>query len=155
LIRCDRSFSIEIVLGVDAAGLRKVVARMDVMGGLGERGDPTPLAGVENLMLHFTPYSEDWSRLPVIVSGDGCFVTDDRGNTYIDGLAGRYTTQVGHGRTELAETAARQMKELGSFPNWSMHHPRSLELAHKISEMAPGDLNSTFFVSSGPRRSRP
>jgi adenosylmethionine-8-amino-7-oxononanoate aminotransferase len=100
-------------------------------------------------MLHFTPYAEDWSKLPVIVSGEGCYVTDDRGNTYIDGLAGLFTTQVGHGRTELAEVAARQMKELGFFPNWSFQHPRSLELAAKIAEVAPGDLNSTFFVSSG------
>ena len=122
---------------------------MDVMGGLGERGDPTPLPGVQNLMLHFTPYSEDWSRLPVIVSGDGCFVTDDKGTTYVDGLAGLYTTQVGHGRTELADAAHAQMKELGFFPNWSFQHPRSLQLAAKIAEIAPGELNSTFFVSSG------
>jgi adenosylmethionine-8-amino-7-oxononanoate aminotransferase len=122
---------------------------MDVMRGLGEHGEITPLAGVQNLMLHFTPYAEDWSKLPVIVSGEGCHVTDDRGNTYIDGLAGLFTTQVGHGRTELAEVAAKQMKELGFFPNWSFQHPRSLELAHKIAEIAPGDLDSTFFVSSG------
>ena len=122
---------------------------MDVMRGLGEGEDRTPLAGVENLMLHFTPYAEDWSKLPVIVSGEGCYVTDDRGNRYIDGLAGLFTTQVGHGRTELGEVAARQMKELGFFPNWSFQHPRSLELAAKISEIAPGDLDSTFFVSSG------
>ena len=122
---------------------------MDVMRGLGERGEPTRLAGVENLMLHFTPYAEDWSKLPVIVSGEGSYVTDDRGRSYIDGLAGLFTTQVGHGRTELAEVAAKQMKELGFFPNWSFQHPRSLELAHKIAEIAPGDLNSTFFVSSG------
>src|SRR5918993_948435 len=88
------------------------------MRGLGEGEDRTPLAGVENLMLHFTPYAEDWSKLPVIVSGEGCYITDDRGNNYIDGLAGLFTTQVGHGRT-------------------------------KIAEVAPGDLNSTFFVSSG------
>ena len=122
---------------------------MDVMRGLGERGEPTPLAGVENLMLHFTPYSEDWSRLPVIVSGEGSYVTDDKGRSYIDGLAGLFTTQVGHGRAELADVAVKQMKELGFFPNWSFQHPRSLELAHKIAEIAPGDLNSTFFVSSG------
>ncbi|CAN5769275.1 aspartate aminotransferase family protein [soil metagenome] len=122
---------------------------MDVMRGLGERGDATPLAGVENLMLHFTPYAEDWSKLPVIVSGEGSYVTDDKGNTFIDGLAGLFTTQVGHGRTELADAAHKQMKELGFFPNWSFQHPRSLELAAKISEIAPGDLNSTFFVSSG------
>src|ERR671932_807658 len=122
---------------------------MDVMRGLGERGESMPLAGVENLMLHFTPHAEDWSKLPVIVSGEGCYVTDDKGNSYIDGLAGLFTTQVGHGRSELAEVASRQMKELGFFPNWSMHHPRSLELAARISEIAPGDLSSSFFVSSG------
>jgi adenosylmethionine-8-amino-7-oxononanoate aminotransferase len=122
---------------------------MDVMRGLGEHGEPTRLAGVENLMLHFTPYAEDWSKLPVIVSGEGSYVTDDRGRSYIDGLAGLFTTQVGHGRAELAEVAAKQMKELGFFPNWSFQHPRSLELAHKIAQIAPGDLNSTFFVSSG------
>jgi adenosylmethionine-8-amino-7-oxononanoate aminotransferase len=122
---------------------------MDVMRGLGERRESTPLAGVENLMLHFTPYAEDWSKLPVIVSGEGCYVKDDKGNRYIDGLAGLFTTQVGHGRTELAEAAHKQMKELGFFPNWSFQHPRSLELAHKIADIAPGDLGSTFFVSSG------
>jgi adenosylmethionine-8-amino-7-oxononanoate aminotransferase len=122
---------------------------MDVMRGLGERGDSSSLAGVENLMLHFTPYSEDWSKLPVIVSGEGSYVTDDKGKTYIDGLAGLFTTQVGHGRTELADAAHKQMKELGFFPNWSFQHPRSLELAAKIADIAPGDLNSSFFVSSG------
>ena len=122
---------------------------MDVMKGLGEHGGSTTLAGVENLMLHFTPYSEDWSKLPVIVSGEGSYVTDDKGNTYVDGLAGLFTTQVGHGRVELADAAHKQMKELGFFPNWSFQHPRSLELAAKIAEIAPGDLNSTFFVSSG------
>jgi adenosylmethionine-8-amino-7-oxononanoate aminotransferase len=122
---------------------------MDVMRGLGEHGDSTSLAGVDNLMLHFTPYAEDWTKLPVIVSGEGSYVTDNKGNTYVDGLAGLFTTQVGHGRTELADAAHKQMKELGFFPNWSFQHPRSLELAAKIAEIAPGDLNSTFFVSSG------
>src|ERR671928_312131 len=122
---------------------------MDVMRGLGERGESTPLAGVENLMLHFTPYAEDWSKLPVIVSGEGCYVKDDKGRSYIDGLAGLFTTQVGHGRQELADAASKQMKELGFFPNWSFQHPRSLELAAKIAQIAPGDLDSAFFVSSG------
>src|SRR3712207_5104480 len=115
---------------------------MDVMRGLGEHGESMPLAGVENLMLHFTPHAEDWSKLPVIVSGEGCYVKDARGRSYIDGLAGLFTTQVGHGREELAEAASKQMKELGFFPNWSFQHPRSLELAHKLASLAPGDLNS-------------
>jgi adenosylmethionine-8-amino-7-oxononanoate aminotransferase len=122
---------------------------MDAMRGLGEHEDSMPLGGVENLMLHFTPYSEDWSKLPVIVSGEGCYVTDDKGRSYVDGLGGLFTTQVGNGRSELAEVAAGQMKELGFFPNWSFQHPRSLELAEKLAEIAPGDLSATFFVNSG------
>ena len=107
------------------------------------------MAGAENLLLHFTPFAEDWSKLPVIVRGEGCYVTDDKGRSYVDGLAGLFTTQVGHGRSEIAEVAAAQMKELGFFPNWSFQHPRSLELARKLAEVAPGNLNSVFFVSSG------
>lgn len=122
---------------------------MDVMRGLGEKGESTTLVGVENLLLHFTPFSEDWSKLPVIVSGEGCYVTDDRGRSYVDGLGGLFTTQVGHGRSELAEAAAKQIKKLGFFPNWSFQHPRSLELSHRLAELAPGDLGSTFFVNSG------
>jgi adenosylmethionine-8-amino-7-oxononanoate aminotransferase len=122
---------------------------MDIMRGFEERGEGTSLTGVENLLLHFTPYSEDWSKLPVIVSGEGCYVTDDKGRSYVDGLAGLFTTQVGNGRTELAQVAYDQMKELAFFPNWSFQHPRSLELAAKIAEIAPGDLNTSFFVSSG------
>ncbi len=122
---------------------------MDVMRGLEESGSGAPLPGVENLMLHFTPNSEDWSKLPVIVSGKGCYVTDDKGRSYVDGLAGLFTTQVGNGRTEIAEAAAGQMKELGFFPNWSFQHPKSLELAEKLAQIAPGDLDTSFFVSSG------
>lgn len=122
---------------------------MDVMRGLGESGRSTGRGGSDNLLLHFTPYAEDWSKLPVIVSGEGCYVKDDSGRSYIDGLAGLFTTQVGHGRTELADAAHRQMKELGFFPNWSFQHPRSLELAERLAEIAPGDLMRTFFVSSG------
>ncbi len=122
---------------------------MDVMRGLEESGSGASLPGVENLMLHFTPNSEDWSKLPVIVSGKGCYVTDDKGRSYVDGLAGLFTTQVGNGRTEIAEAAAGQMKELGFFPNWSFQHPKSLELAEKLAQIAPGDLDTSFFVSSG------
>ncbi|MGF1471411.1 MAG: aspartate aminotransferase family protein [Rubrobacteraceae bacterium] len=122
---------------------------MDVMRGAGEMKKGSDVARADHLMLHFTPYEEDWSQLPVIVSGEGCYVVDSEGKSYVDGLAGLFTTQVGHGRTELADVAAKQMKDLGFFPNWSIHHPRSLELAARISEIAPGDLDSTFFVNSG------
>jgi adenosylmethionine-8-amino-7-oxononanoate aminotransferase len=56
---------------------------------------------------------------------------------------------VGHGRAELAEAAARQARELGFYTNWSYAHPRSIELATRIAELAPGNLNRVFFTSGG------
>jgi adenosylmethionine-8-amino-7-oxononanoate aminotransferase len=90
--------------------------------------------------------SED---VPVIVRGEGCYVYDDRGNRYLDGLAALFCVAVGHGRAELAEAAARQAKELGYYTNWSYAHPRAIELAARIAELAPGDLNRVFFTSGG------
>jgi adenosylmethionine-8-amino-7-oxononanoate aminotransferase len=56
---------------------------------------------------------------------------------------------VGHGRTELAEAAARQASELAYFPLWSYAHPRAIELAERLADLAPGDLNRVFFTTSG------
>jgi adenosylmethionine-8-amino-7-oxononanoate aminotransferase len=55
----------------------------------------------------------------------------------------------GHGRPELAEAAATQMRELDFFTNWSYAHPRAIELAARLAALAPGDLNRVFFTSGG------
>ena len=54
--------------------------------------------------------------MPIIERGDGCYVWDNHGKRFLDGLAGLYTTQVGYGRTELAEAAGAQAATLGFFP---------------------------------------
>jgi adenosylmethionine-8-amino-7-oxononanoate aminotransferase len=108
------------------------------------------MRGVDNILLHFTANEEDWSELPVIVRAHGTrYVTDD-GRELFDGLGGLYTTQIGHGREELAEAAAEQLRTLDFVPSWSLHHPGSLELAARLSELAPVDgPASTMFVNSG------
>ena len=58
------------------------------------------------------------SDVPVIVRGEGPYIWDDKGRRYLDGLAGLFVVQAGHGRTELAEAAAKQASEL-SLPLWS------------------------------------
>ena len=58
-------------------------------------------------------------------------------------------SQVGHGRTELAEVAAKQAGELAFFPIWSYAHPQAIELAARLAEFAPGDLNRIFFTTGG------
>jgi adenosylmethionine-8-amino-7-oxononanoate aminotransferase len=60
-----------------------------------------------------------------------------------------YVRQLGHGRTELAEAAAKQASELAFFPLWSYAHPKSIELAERVAGYAPGDLNRVFFTSGG------
>lgn len=108
-------------------------------------------AGRDHLWLHFTRHStyEKGGEMPLIVKGEGHKIWDSHGREYIDGLAGLFVVQVGHGRDELAEAAARQAKELAFFPLWSFAHPRAVELADRIAAMAPGDLNRVFFTTGG------
>lgn len=87
--------------------------------------------------------------IPVITRGKGHHIWDSAGNRYFDGLSGLFTVQVGHGRTELAEAAAKQAAELAYFPLWSYAHPQAIELAERLASYAPGDLNRVFFTSGG------
>ncbi len=103
-----------------------------------------------HLWLHFTRMSTfATSDVPVIVRGEGQYVYDQNGKRYLDGLAGLFVSQIGHGRTEVAEAAARQASQLAYFPLWSYAHPQAIELAERLSAMSPGDLNRVFFTSSG------
>ncbi|MHB1469343.1 MAG: aspartate aminotransferase family protein [Solirubrobacteraceae bacterium] len=122
---------------------------------LSSPGDPVGGADLQelakrHLWLHFTRMGAyEHVELPVIVRGEGCYVYDDHGNRYLDGLSALYCVNVGHGRGELGEAAARQARELGFYTNWSYAHPRSIELAARIAQLAPGDLNRVFFTSGG------
>jgi adenosylmethionine-8-amino-7-oxononanoate aminotransferase len=103
-----------------------------------------------HMWLHFTRMSTFADHdMPLIVRGSGPYVFDDRGKRYLDGLSGLFVSQIGHGRREVAEAAARQGSELAYFPLWSYGHPRAIELAERLAGMAPGDLNRVFFTTSG------
>jgi len=88
-------------------------------------------------------------EIPIITRGEGCYVFDDHGNRYLDGLSGLFCVNSGHGRTELGEAAARQVDELDFYTLWSYAHPRAIELAARLASLAPGDLNRVFFTSGG------
>jgi adenosylmethionine-8-amino-7-oxononanoate aminotransferase len=104
----------------------------------------------DHLWLHFTrqgAYSD--SDVPIMVRGEGAYLWDATGKKYLDGLAGLFVSQLGHGRTELADAAAAQARELAFMPLWSYAHPPAIELAEKVATYAPGDLNRVFFTSGG------
>ncbi len=104
-----------------------------------------------HLMMHFTSQGRYASEeVPVISRGEGCWLWDTNGKRYFDGMSGLFCTQIGHSfGAELGEAAAAQMAQLPFFINWSYAHPPVIELSAKIAEIAPGDLNRTFFCSGG------
>ena len=108
-------------------------------------------AARDHLWLHFTrmaAYGD--SEVPIIVSGDGCYLEDSKGKRYLDALAGLFAVQIGYSYgDEVGRAAHEQMKELPFYTNWSYAHPRAIELAHEVAQLAPGDLNRVFFVSGG------
>jgi adenosylmethionine-8-amino-7-oxononanoate aminotransferase len=107
-------------------------------------------AAKRHLWLHFTRMSSyDAHDIPVIERGEGAWVYDSRGRRYLDGLSGLFVVQAGHGRTEMAEAAARQAGTLGYFPLWSYAHPAAVELADRLAALAPGDINRVFFTTGG------
>src|ERR687898_3670409 len=105
----------------------------------------------EHLWMHFTRMGGfgESQDVPIITRGEGCYVWDIHGNRYLDGLSSLFCVNAGHGREELAEAAARQVEELGFYTNWSYAHPKAIELAARIADLAPGDLNRVFFTSGG------
>jgi adenosylmethionine-8-amino-7-oxononanoate aminotransferase len=115
--------------------------------------DPTTTAEMgakakRHLWGHFARHGDDITP-PIITRGEGVHIWDSEGNRFIDGLSGLFVVQVGHGRAELAEAAAKQAETLAFFPLWSFATPPAIELAERVANYAPGDLNRVFFTTGG------
>jgi adenosylmethionine-8-amino-7-oxononanoate aminotransferase len=103
-----------------------------------------------HLWMHFTrmgAYAE--ADVPIIVRGEGCYVWDEHGNRYLDGLSSLFCVNLGHGRVDIAQAGADQASRIDYFSTWSYAHPPAIELAAKIASLTPGDLNRVFFTSGG------
>ncbi|MEL7257597.1 MAG: aspartate aminotransferase family protein [Pseudomonadota bacterium] len=86
----------------------------------------------------------------VITRAKGVTLTDSEGNEFLDAMAGLWCVNLGYGRHELAEAAARQMKELPYYNTFfQTTHVPAIALADRLAELTPYDLNNVFFASSG------
>lgn len=86
----------------------------------------------------------------IFTSGSGATLTDVDGREYIDGMASLWNVNIGYGRTELADAAAEQMKALAfSSAYGGFATAPAIELAAKLAELAPGELEVTYFASGG------
>jgi putrescine aminotransferase len=86
----------------------------------------------------------------IMKSAKGVWLTDTEGHKIIDGMAGLWCVNIGYGRRELAEVAARQMEELAYYNTFfQTSHVPAIALAAKIAEVAPEGMNKVFFAGSG------
>jgi adenosylmethionine-8-amino-7-oxononanoate aminotransferase len=97
----------------------------------------------------------DHSQLPakgplVIMRGEGCELVAEDGRRLIDGMAGLWTVNLGHGREDLVEAARRQLETLPYAATFGgVSSPPAIELAARIAGLAPDGLSGVFFVSGG------
>ncbi|MPZ60054.1 MAG: aminotransferase class III-fold pyridoxal phosphate-dependent enzyme [Propionibacteriales bacterium] len=86
----------------------------------------------------------------VVTRGEGVHVWDDRGNRYLDATAGLWFTNVGHGRAELAEAAAAQIRRIAAYSTFGdVVSPPTAELADRLAAIAPVQGSRVFFTSGG------
>ncbi len=103
---------------------------------------------------HLWQHNRDWetaareSEPLIIVAGDGIHVTDSDGRTWIDVSGGYASVNIGYGRTEIADAAYEQLKQVHYFPQTTANPP-TIRLAAKLAELAPGSLSRVFPVSGG------
>lgn len=96
----------------------------------------------------FESFAEE-GALP-IASGEGAYITDTNGKRYVDAVGGLWCTNIGLGREDMAEAIAEQVRRLAySNPFVDMTHVPAADLATKLADLAPGDLNHVFFSTGG------
>ena len=85
----------------------------------------------------------------IIEDAEGIYVKDSDGNRLIDGPAGMWCVNIGHGRREMADAIAEQVMQLSYFSPWSIATAPAAVLADRIAGLTPGDLNHVFFTTGG------
>ncbi len=85
----------------------------------------------------------------ILVSAEGMHYTSADGRKILDGVAGLWCVNAGHGRKEIAQAVERQLQTLDYATAFQMGHPGAFELAARLARMTPKDLDRVFFVNSG------
>jgi len=105
-----------------------------------------------SLEQHWMPFTSnrDFKAAPrLLVKGEGVYYWNERGERIIDASSGLFCCAAGHGRPEIADAVAKQLRELDYAPPFQLAHPASFELARRVAALAPDDLNYVFFTNSG------
>lgn len=101
---------------------------------------------------HWMPFSgnRDFKENPrMIVAAEGRYLTAADGRQIFDGLSGLWTTGLGHCRSEISKAISEQMATLDFFSGFQFGHPKSFELAERITQFMPEGMNRVFYTGSG------
>src|SRR5687768_11150006 len=112
---------------------------------------PTPKLGVNTLEPFWMPFTGNrhFKRNPrLLTSAAGMYYTSDDGRKILDGCAGLWCVNAGHGRKEITEAIQRQASELDYAPSFQMGHPLAFELASRLTATMPGDFDHVFYTNS-------
>jgi 4-aminobutyrate---pyruvate transaminase len=114
------------------------------MGNSARRDTATTIHPYTNISLH------EAAGPMVITEGEGVFVRDEDGNSYLEGMAGLWYASLGFSERRLAEAAYRQMLKLPAYHTF-LHKSTDvgMELAEKLLGLAPVAMSKVFFVDSG------
>ena len=110
---------------------------------------PTPATDLDSFWMPFTANRQFKARPRMLQSAEGVFYTDVEGRQILDGTAGLWCCNAGHGRREIAEAVSRQISSMDFAPTFQMGHPLPFELAERLADIAPAGLNRVFFTNSG------
>ncbi len=114
------------------------------------RDQPQPRQiSLDEYWMPFTPNRDFKADPKMVVRAEGMYYWNDRGEKLIDASSGMFCVNAGHGRKEIADAVHRQLSELDFIAPFLRGHPKQFELAARVAELTPGDLNRIFFVNSG------
>lgn len=104
---------------------------------------------LDDFWMPFTANRQFKAKPRLLESAEGMYFTTDDGRKVLDGTAGLWCCNAGHGRREITEAVSKQMAKLDFAPTFQMGHPLPFELASRLAEIAPPGLNKVFFTNSG------
>jgi beta-alanine--pyruvate transaminase len=114
--------------------------------------DAAQLANRTDLSAHWMPFTANrqFKAAPrMLVSASGMYYRADDGREILDGTAGLWCVNAGHGRAEIAAAVQHQLMTLDYAPSFQMGHPLAFDFAARLARIAPPGLDRVFFVNSG------
>ncbi|HEV8332350.1 MAG TPA: aspartate aminotransferase family protein [Steroidobacteraceae bacterium] len=109
----------------------------------------TPRADLEAFWMPFTANRQFKSHPRLLARAEGMHYWTDDGRKVLDGVAGLWCVNAGHGRKEITEAVSKQLATMEYAPPFQMGHPPGFELASRLVKLTPGDLDHVFFTNSG------